>query len=194
MADLNFAQSERPNYTAPILIAVIVLGIAAGVAYYKAAQRTVAATVTQTVVHPVKIHYKAAPQSSSFRVLKVQEGEDDLYLVPTIRIVNHLDVPLYIKDFALAFEGPEGEMRTAAVEQNDLAVVFDSFPDIKPLMKKPFFRETQVASGATAEGTLLAQFAIPVSTWDQRKSASVTIDFYHAPSMTIPIPDSKPEP
>ena len=192
MADLNFAQSERPNYTAPILSAVIVLGIVAGVAYYKAAQRTLVATVTQTIVHPIKVFYKAAPQSSSFRVLKVQEGADDLYVVPTVRIVNHLDVPMYIKDFTVAFEGPDGEMRTAAIEKNDLNVVYSSFPEIRPMMATPLLRETEIAPGATAEGTLLAQFAIPESTWDRRKSASVTIDFYHAPSMTMPIPKSAP--
>lgn len=187
MAELNFAQSERPNYTAPILVAVVVLGMAAGVAYYRAAQRTLTATVTQTVVHPVKVFYKAVPQSSSFRVLKVQEGESDLYLVPTVRIVNHLDVPMYLKDFTIAFDGPEGEMRSGAVEKNDLDVVYASFPEIKPLMATPLLRETAIAPGATAEGTLLAQFVIPQSTWDQRKSAAVTIDFYHAPSITIPI-------
>lgn len=188
MSELTFAQSARRNLTAPILVGVAILGLAAGVIYHKMAQRTIIAKVTQTIAHPIKIMYKAAPQSSSFKVLKVQEGEDDLYLVPTVRIENHLDVPMYIKDFTIDLDTADGDLRTSAVEKNDLEAVYTSFPDIKPLMAQPLLRETSIAAGATAEGTVLAQFAIPQSTWDQRKSASVTIDFYHAPSLTIPIP------
>ena len=188
MAELKFAQSARPNYTAPLLVAVVVLGVAAGLIYRKMEQKTVTVTVTQTIAHPIKIVYKAAPQSSSFKVLKVQEGEDDLYVVPTVHIENHLDIPMYVKDFTIALNKEDGELRTLAIEKNDLDAVYSSFPEIKPLMAKPLLRETEIAPGETAEGTLLAQFAIPQSTWDQRKSATVTIDFYHAPSITVLIP------
>jgi len=190
VAELTFAQPERRSYIVPVLVVVVLFGVAAALIYRKMAQRTLVATVTQTIAHPVKVFYKAAPQSSSFKVLKVQEGESDLYLVPTVRIENHLDVPMYLKDFTVTFDTAEGEMHTSAIEKNDLDAVYSSFPEIRSLMAKPLLRETSIAPGATAEGTLLAQFAIPQSTWDERKSATVTIDFYHAPSMTIPI--SKP--
>ena len=187
VADLTFAQPARRNFVAPILALALLLTAAAGLLYYKASKRIVAASVTHTIVHPVKVFYKAAPQSSSFRVLKVQEGESDLYLIPTVRIENHLDVPLFIKDFTVAFEADDGPMHTSAIEKADYDAVYSSFPEIKPLMPTPLLRETSITPGAAVEGSVLAQFAIPQSVWDARKSASVTIDFYHAPSITIPI-------
>lgn len=188
MSEPTFAQPERRNYIAPVLVLLVLCGIGAGFIYRKMARQTLTASVTQTIAHPVKIFYKAAPQSSSVKVLKVQEGEDDLYIVSTVRIENHLDVPMYLKDFTLTFDTAEGEMHTSAIEKNDLDAVYSSFPEIKPLMAKPLLRETSIAPGGTAEGTLLAQFAVPPSTWEQRKSATVTIDFYHAASMAVPIP------
>ncbi len=188
VADLTFAQPTRRNVIAPILAVALLLGAAAGVLYYKASKRTVSASVTRTIVHPVKVFYKAAPQSSSFKVLKVQEGESDLYLIPTVRIENHLDVPLFIKDFTIAFETDDGGMHTSAIEKADFETVYSSFPEIRTLIATPLLRETSITPGSAVEGSMLAQFAIPQSVWDARKSASLTIDFYHAPSIKIPIP------
>ncbi len=188
MSDPTFAQPERRNYAVPILIALVLLGAAGGLLYREFAKRVVIAAVTHTTLHPIKVTYKRAPQTGGFRVLASQQGESDLYVIPDVRIENHLTVPLFLKDFTITMTLADGEMRTAAIEKNDLDTVYASFPEIKPLMGEPLLRETEIAPGQTAEGTLLAQFPVPQSTWDKRLSASVTVDFYHQDSMTIPIP------
>lgn len=188
MNDLSFSQSARPNYAAPILIAIVVFGSAAGLIYWKMAQRTIRATVTRTLAYPVKTVYRSAVQSGAFKVLDKEEGESDLYLIPTLHIENHLDVPLFLKDFTLTFDTADGEMHTSAIEKNDLDAVYVAFPAIQPLATPSLLRETTIAPGATIEGTLLAQFPVPKSTWEARKSATVTIDFYHAPSITVSVP------
>jgi len=188
VSDLSFAQPERRNYAVPILIALVLLGTAGGLIYREFAKRVVLAAVTRTTLHPIKVTYKRPPQTGSFRLLANQQGERDLYVIPDVRIENHLTVPLFLKDFTVTMTLADGQMRTAAIEKNDLEIVYASFPEIKPLMGTPLLRETEIAPGQTAEGTLLAQFAIPESTWDKRQSASITIDFYHQDSMTIPIP------
>ncbi len=188
MSDPTFAQPERRNYTVPILIALVILGIAGGLVYREFSKRVVIASVTRTTLHPITVVYRRPPQTGSFRLLANQQGESDLYVIPDVRIENHLTVPLFLKDFTITMTTPDGELRTAAIEKNDLTIVYASFPEIKPLMGTPLLRETEIAPGQTAEGMLLAQFAIPESTWDKRHSASITIDFYHQDSMTIPIP------
>jgi hypothetical protein len=188
VSDITFAQSERRNYAVPILVALVVLGVVGGLLYRNYSRRVVIATVTHATLHPITVSYKRAPQTGSFRVLANQQGESDLYVVPDLKIENHLTVPVFLKDFTVTVTLADGELRTAAIEKNDLNIVYASFPEIKPLMTTPLLRETEIAPGQTAEGTLLAQFAIPQSTWEQRKSASVTIDFYHQDSMTIPFP------
>jgi hypothetical protein len=188
VSDITFAQPERRNYALPILIALAILCVAGGLVYRELSRRVVIASVTHTALHPISIVYKRSPQTGSFRVLANQQGESDLYVIPDVRIENHLTVPLFLKDFTVTMTTADGEMRTAAIEKNDLEIVYSSFPEIKPLMGTPLFRETEIAPGQTAEGTLLAQFQVPQSTWDKRLSASVTVDFYHQDSMTIPIP------
>jgi hypothetical protein len=172
----------------PILVALVLLGVAGGLIYREFSKRVVIAAVTHTTLHPITVVYKRAPQTGSFRVLATQQGESDLYVIPNVRIENHLTVPLFLKDFTITMTLADGELRTAAVEKNDLDIVYASFPEIKPLMATPLLRETEVAPGQTVEGTVLAQFSIPQSTWDKRQSATVTVDFYHQDSMTLPIP------
>jgi hypothetical protein len=186
--ELTFAQSSQRNYTVPVLTALAVLGIVAAFVYRAQAGRTVIATVTRTTPHPVQVLYKQ-PITGAFKVVgQNKQGETDLYLISTLRIENHLTDPLFLKDFTLSFATPEGERRTSAIEKNDLDIVYTAFPEIKPLMATPLLRESEIAPGATAEGTILAQFPIPQTLWDQRQSATLTIDLYHQPSITIPIP------
>jgi len=188
VAPLTFAQSERRNYTVPILISLAVLGVAAAIVYRAQAGRTVIATVTHTTAHPVQVLYRQ-PFSGAFKVVGPNKaGETDLYLISTVRIENRLTDPLFLKDFTVSFTAPDGERHTSAIEKNDLEIVYTAFPEIKPLMASPLLRESEIAPGATAEGTVLAQFPIPESVWDHRQSAALTIDFYHQPPLTIPIP------
>jgi hypothetical protein len=39
---------------------------------------------------------------------------------------------------------------------------------------------------------ILIHFPVSQATWDQRKSATITIDLYHQNPVTIPIPVQKP--
>jgi hypothetical protein len=188
VAQLTFAQSERRNYTVPILISLALLGVAAGLLYHAFAGKTVIAIVTHTTAHPVQVLYQQ-PITGAFKVVgQNKPGETDLYLISTVRIEDHLTDPLFLKDFTVSFTAPDGERHTSAIEKNDLDIVYNAFPEIKPLMASPLLRESEIAPGTTAEGTILAQFPIPQSIWDHRQSATLTIDFYHQPSMTIPIP------
>lgn len=188
MTDITFSQPERRNYAVQILVALAILGVAGGLLYRTYSKRIVIATVTHTTVHPIHVVYKKQAQTGSFRVIGGPEGESDLYVIPHVRIENHLTVPLFLKDFTITMTVASGELHTSAIEKNDLDVVYASFPEIKPLVGTPLFRDAEIAPGATVEGTVLAQFAIPQKVWDERQSATLTIDLYHQDSMTIPIP------
>jgi hypothetical protein len=188
VTDLTFAQAARRNYTVPIVAALVVLGIAGGVLYRHMVKQIVIGTVTHTAVYPVHVKPRNQPQTGSFKIVDQGSSEQDLYVALTMRIENHLTVPLFLKDFTITLTTPEGEISTIAIEKQDLNTVYTAFPDMKPLMTSPLLRETDVPPGETREGTLLAQFAIPRKLWDERKSATITVDFYHQDSMTIPVP------
>ena len=188
VVELNFSQPERRNYLVPIFVALAVLALAGGVVYRTLSKRVVNAAVTHTTVHPIHVVYTKQAQTGSFKVLGGPQSESDLYLIPSVRIENHLAVPLFLKDFTITMTGADGELHTSAIEKNDLEVVYASFPEIKPLMGTPLLRDEEIAPGATVEGTVLAQFTIPQKMWDERQSATLTVDLYHQDSMTLPIP------
>jgi hypothetical protein len=172
----------------PIVAALVVLTIAGGLLYRHMAKQIVIGTVTHTAVYPVHVKYRSQPQASSFKIIDQGNGEQDLYVALTLRIENHLTAPLFLKDFTITLTTPDGEISTIAIEKQDLNTVYTAFPDVKPLMVSPLLRETDVPPGETREGTLLAQFAIPQKLWDERKSATITVDFYHQDSMTVAVP------
>lgn len=185
----SFAQPASRNLALPILIAVLVLGVGAALAYHFIPRSEASATITGVLVHPIKTTFKQEAQNNGFKVMKQKEvSEFDLYIIPTVRIDDHLSIPLFLKDFTVTLTTPDGELHASAIEQSDLPTVYNAFPDIKPLMPTPLLRESSVAPKQSAEGTLLLQFPIPQSTWDTRQSATLTIDFYHQPSLTIPFP------
>lgn len=190
MSELTFAQPARRNYTVPILLALVLLGIASGLIYHYLAMQKIIATVTQTTIYPVHTTFKTKRPTKPGHASVVDQtaGEYDLYVVPSIRIENHLTEPAFIKDFIISLTTTDGEINTSAIEKRDLDTVYTAFPDVKPLMSTPLYRESEIAPGQSASGSLLAQFAIPQTTWDKRQSATITIDFYHQDSITILIP------
>ena len=119
------------------------------------------------------------------------QAQDDLYVLVNVRIDNRLHIPLFLSDFNAAYTAPDDTVtETNAVEANDLNNLALTFPAMKPLETTPLLRESTIPADSHAEGMVILHFLIPQSDWDQRKSATLTITFYHQGSMTIPIPKS----
>jgi hypothetical protein len=189
VSSLTFAQPARRGLTIPILIAVALLAIAAAIAYRIIPHTDADARITHVIVHPTHVVLKSQTGRGAFKILKQQNiTESDLYIIPTLHIDDHLGVPLFLKDFHVVVETPSGQVHASAVEQNDLSIVYNAFPEIEPLMGTPLLRETSVAPKHSVDGNLLLHFTMPQSVWDGRQSAALTIDFYHQDSITIPFP------
>jgi hypothetical protein len=187
MADLNFTQQERRSYLIPALLAVVVLAIFLGYFYWRTPMRMADASVTHVAVFPVH----TTLDSGSNLVGIGSQAQDDLYVLVTVRIDNHLHVPLFLKDFNATYTAADdSEIQTSAVEKTDLGNLAITFPALKPLETPPLLRESTIPADSRAEGMVVLHFLIPQADWDQRKSATLTIDFYHQGSMTIPIPKS----
>jgi len=189
VTDLTFAQAPRRNLSVPIVIAVAVLGIAGGLIYHSIPKTDAEASITGVVVHPIQTVYKKpADIGAAYRAKVHDVAVADLYLIPTVRIDDHLGVPLDLKDFTMSFTSASGELQTGAIEQGDLATVYQVFPEIKPLMGTPLLRETSVPPKKSVAGTLLFQLPVPKEMWEQRQAATLTIDFYRQASITVPFP------
>jgi hypothetical protein len=185
MADLNFSQPERPNFLVPALIAVGVLGAVFALVFTLNPHRVADLAVTHIEVLPTH----TVLGSPSNLVGAQQAAEDEFYVLTTIRIDDKLRLPLFIKDLTGTLTTADGSVvTTSAVEENDLPNLYSTFPALKPLASTPLLRETEIPPGQHAEGMVLLHFPVDQTTWDQHKSAIVTIDLYHQDPITVEIP------
>jgi hypothetical protein len=186
MAELTFSQTERRSYTGPILIAVAVLLIAGIAIYLYIPHRVADLTVTHTAVWSAHTVYKG----ESKVVGRQDQAQDDLYVLATVRVDNRLRVPLFLNDITGALYPPDGSdpITSSAIEKNDLDNLYITFPALKPLAGPPLLRETSIPAGGNAEGMVLLHFPLTEADWNNRKSATVTIDFYHQGPFTVTIP------
>jgi hypothetical protein len=180
----TFAPPERRSYLLPILIALAILGAGVAIAFHLLPSRSVQASVVHTEAVPIHTEFK----SDTIMVGPPASGQD-LYIAATVRLENHLPLPIAIDDMTCTLTNGAGEvMDASAASVPDLSAVEQSFPQLKPLLAHPLTREQEIAAGATAEGTLLLHFPLPKSVWDSRKSAILQIALYHQAPLSITIP------
>jgi hypothetical protein len=185
MSQLTFSQSERRSYLSPILVALAVL-IGAGVAaYLYFPHHTADLTITHTAVVPTHTEI----ETGSKEVGHQTEVEENLYVLTTLRIDDKLRDPLFISDITSTLTTTDDAVTTeGAVEKNDLNAIYTAFPQIKPLAGAPLLRESTIPAGGHAEGMVILHFGITKADWDNRKSATLTVTFYHQGPTTITIP------
>jgi hypothetical protein len=188
----TFAQPDRRNFALPILLALGVLAIAAGLLAYFFPYKKPQVALTHSTIYIG--HTEFAKQNFENGTKIVGQGpstEDDLYVVATVHIQNPFKVPLTLNDFTATLTGADGsQMQTSAIEKNQLDIVFTAFPELKPMTGTPLLRETVIAPGQSADGTILFQLPVAKTTWDQRQTATIAIDFYRESPVIVTIPKS----
>jgi hypothetical protein len=185
MPDLTFSQAERRSYTVPALIALAILAIAAGIFFWRTPLHAVDITVPHAATLPTHTVFP-----TTTRLVGVPDpAEDAFYVVATIHVHNRLRVPVFIKDITGTLTAADDSvLATSAAEKNDLPNLYVTFPQIKPLTSTPLYRETTIQPGADAEGMVILNFPINQDLWNKRKSATITVDFYHQGQFTTEIP------
>lgn len=183
MSELKFAQPDRRNLLAPVLLAFLILGIILALVLRFTPRKTADLTITHTAVYPVHTVFK-----SDSIVVGNQHVEDDIYVLTNLRIDDRLHLPLFLKDFTATLTTAEGEeITTSAIEQRDLANVYTSFPGLKALATEPLLRDTMISPGQSAQGMVLLHFPVTKETWDHRRNAMLHVDLYHQGQQDVPI-------
>jgi hypothetical protein len=181
VSDLKFAQPARSNLLAPVLLAFLILGITLALAIRYTPHRTADLTITRTIVYPAHTVFKG-----DTIVVGHDRGQDDLYVLTTLRIDDRLHLPLFLKDFTGTLTTADGqEFTTNATEKDDFANIYTSFPALKPLASEPLLRETMINPGQSAEGMILLHFPVTQEVWDHRRTAYLNVDLYHQGQQSI---------
>ena len=185
MPDLTFAQAERRSYLAPILIAAAVLAAGVGLYLWHLPLRLANVTVTHANILPTHTVF-----ASDSRVVGVgDQAEDAFFVLATVHIDNRMKAPLFINDITGTLtSADDSELNASAVEKNDISNLFITFPKLKPLAGQPLLRESTIPPGSSAEGMVLLSFPVSQDVWNNRKSATITVSFYHQGSFTATIP------
>jgi len=184
--ELTFAQSDRRNLLAPVLIAFVILGIVIALLLRYTPHKTADLAITHTAVYPAHTVFK-----SDSILVNSDRSQDDLYVLATVHIDDRLNLPLFLKDFTATLTTADGEqITTSATQKQDLPNIYTSYPELKNLSSAPLLRETLIDPHQSAEGMVLIHFPVTQATWDTRKSATLNVDFYHQGPLAIAIPNA----
>jgi len=182
--DPKFAQPERRNLLAPVLVAFLVLGIAIALVLRYTPHSTAELRILKTAVYPAHTVFK----SDSILVNR-DRSQDDLYVVTTLRMEDRLNLPLFIKDFTATLVTADGEkIETSAVQKQEFENLYTSFPALRPLASEPLLRDTLIDSGKAAEGMVLLHFPVSEEVWAHRRSATLHVALYHQGRVSVAIP------
>jgi hypothetical protein len=177
VAPLTFSQSERRNLLPPILIALAVLAVA--FVLYSRINPNIHPQVNVTQTNIYNAHTVIKSESL---LVGHDQSQDDLYVLTTLHIVNPLKFPIFIKDFTGTLITADGQLiNSSAIQKGDLPDLYTAFPNVKKLASTPLYRDTTIPPGQSAEGMVILHFSADKDAWAYRKSANVSVDFYHQP-------------
>ena len=179
----TFSQPARRNLLAPVLLAFLLLGVVLALVIRATPRRTADLTITRTLIFPTQTVFK-----SDSTLVGHDQTQDDLFVLTTLRIDDHLHLPLFIKDLTGTLTTADGQVfTTSATENQDFDNVYASFPGLKPLASEPLLRETTIDPGQSAQGMVLLHFPVTKAVWDRRRKATLNIDLYHQGLQTVRI-------
>lgn len=195
---LNQPTDERHTARNLAFIAlVLILAAAAGFAiFYKHENHApLEVTTTRVLTLPLHVTYNN-PTGGSGGAVQIgapEQTDDVIYIVPILKVEDKSDVPLFIKDITgsvhLQSDGDiQGRFVSAAERDRLLQLV----PTLKPVLDQsgvpPLNPEQKVEPHTTVQGSTIFLYSMPPAEWTNRKSATVTLDFYHQDSVTVPLP------
>jgi hypothetical protein len=187
MAGLNDSSTRGPSVAVVIAIAVLIV-IAAAVFLLNPHK---VADVTVTHVDYFAPHTEMDQMKGSIHVIGEQpETEDDLYIVASVKITDHLRLPLFLSAWTGGVTFANGSTADATtVPPRDMPRLGQTFPAFSALVTNPINYDDEVAPGATREGQVILLF--PNTTqdqWKSKKSATVTIELRNQEAQTVPLP------
>ena len=172
----------------PILLAVLVLAAVGGWFAKTYVHASVSGSVDRVALFPYHVEYKRG----TGMLVGANETQDELY-VAGVSLTDRTVVSLFLKELTGSFIAEDGSLFEAhVIDKNDLPRLMTMFPKLKTTADSigppPLMRESSIAKGATGRGYVVLLYNIPQSVWDKRKSAEVSIDFYHQDKLTLPLP------
>jgi hypothetical protein len=175
-----------------IILALIILSaIAATLVHYTYHKDFATGRILSTTVFPIHID---APRSGAVQMLGAQ-ASDDVYLLPVVEIANHITLPIFIESLAVDAVLSDGtELHCTGAQAGDFPKMWAAYPDLSRAPEftgdSPLLRDTQIDPDSSAHGLVMVHFPISREEWQHRRSATLTISFYHQSPLSIAFPQT----
>jgi len=182
-------EESRRSLLVPISLALfVILASAATVVHYTYHKDFASGLIPATIVYPIHSQSNASMQVVGAGV------QDELYLLPTIELHNHISLPLFIESMSADVTTTDGTtLHCTAAQLSDFTPMYTAYPDLAREVEadgdSPLQRDTRIENdGGTVHGLMMVHFPITEDAWEHRQSASVTVSFYHQSPLVIPFP------
>lgn len=194
MADLQIAPARTGGNTVPILIAVLVLGAIAAAIFYFNPHKVADLKVLKTDTFAPHTTFEAldGPSAPGTHVIgaPTTSAEDDLYVIATTSITDHLRLPLFITGAVAHITLQDGtEVEENMLSASDLKRLELIFPRVTQQVSNPIHDGDEISPGQTRTGTLVFQVADKsAADWAQKKAATLTLQLRNQEPQTTRLP------
>ena len=150
----------------PVVIALVIVGIAVGVVAWLA---------------------RAKPQGhgSVDNVNAVQVQPDGVLVAINISLTNTGEKPMWIHTLKAQLKTDKGEYTDEAAPAVDVDRYYQAFPDLKQNTLAALLPETKIAPGGQQAGTMVFSFPVSKEQFEQRKSVTVTVQPYDQKALVL---------
>ncbi len=176
----------------PLLTALVVLGaIVVGVFYFTRPADVAEGQIGQTETYAVHSVSKASLGGPG--TLGEAEVNDQVYVYCVVKLRNRLKkLPLFVQDETATLTTADGqELKNTAASPSDIPRFFEAFPDAPAVARTPLRREAKIDPGQAVEGLVLVHFPVSQDTWNERRTATLTIALYQQAPVVLTIPLGK---
>jgi hypothetical protein len=186
---LDGGEAKQRSMLIPVVLALVVLAVLGAWFAKVYLHKEVTGSVLRVAVYPVHAEYKRG----SGVLVGENQTEDVTYVVASVALTDHAEVPLFVKDINGSFTMEDGTvMMAGAIEKTDLPRLAAMYPKMQPALDStaaaPLQSLESVAPGTTGTGYVIFAYNVPQAVWDKRKAADVSIDFYHQDRVTMAVP------
>jgi len=140
----------------PVVIALVVVGIAVGViAYFNRAKPPASGGIDE--------------------ITSVNIPGDSVMVAINTHFANSSQYTIKVHTIKATVQTSKGEFSDEAANASDFERYYTAYPDLKQNAKTPLMQDARVAPGANGIGTIIVSFPIPKDVFDARQSLSVSV-------------------
>lgn len=144
----------------PLIVAMLLVGLAVGAGVYF-------------------LRYEPVASGAVGSVFAVDLPDHSTVLASVqISVKNISKKPLFLKNVRVTVRTSKGEFHDDFAPVSDFERYFQAYPDLRQHSTQGLARDTRIAPGEQASGTVIVAFPLSKDAFEARQATSATVSFY----------------